>query len=107
MSADFATQVNPVNPKPFIQELTGKRIRVLLKWGLEYRGFLVSTDGYINLQARLSPWDEILCLYRLMMVTDGEYGGISGWEFNWHPWRGVIMSYTSGISHFPSCSMSS
>ncbi|KAJ3723215.1 small nuclear ribonucleoprotein SmF [Lentinula raphanica] len=42
--------VNPVNPKPFIQELTGKRIRVLLKWGLEYRGFLVSTDGYINLQ---------------------------------------------------------
>ncbi|KAJ3887803.1 small nuclear ribonucleoprotein SmF, partial [Lentinula edodes] len=44
--------VNPVNPKPFIQELTGKSIRVLLKWGLEYKGFLVSTDGYMNLQAR-------------------------------------------------------
>ncbi|KAJ4472269.1 small nuclear ribonucleoprotein SmF [Lentinula aciculospora] len=42
--------VNPVNPKPFIQELTGKPIHVLLKWKLEYKGFLVSTDGYMNLQ---------------------------------------------------------
>ncbi|KAH9951814.1 hypothetical protein B0H21DRAFT_192703 [Amylocystis lapponica] len=42
--------VNPVNPKPFIQELTGKPVYVKLKWGLEYKGFLVSTDGYMNLQ---------------------------------------------------------
>ncbi|EPT02859.1 hypothetical protein FOMPIDRAFT_89546 [Fomitopsis schrenkii] len=42
--------VNPVNPKPFIQELTGKPVYVRLKWGLEYKGFLVSTDGYLNLQ---------------------------------------------------------
>ncbi|KAI0939549.1 hypothetical protein AcV5_000930 [Taiwanofungus camphoratus] len=42
--------VNPVNPKPFIQELTGKPVYVRLKWGLEYKGFLVSTDGYMNLQ---------------------------------------------------------
>ncbi|KAI5989118.1 hypothetical protein EDD15DRAFT_2121137, partial [Pisolithus albus] len=25
-----------------------------LKWGLEYKGFLVSTDGYMNLQVCLS-----------------------------------------------------
>ncbi|KAI0002987.1 hypothetical protein BJV74DRAFT_881948 [Russula compacta] len=42
--------VPPVNPKPFLQELTGKPVFVRLKWGLEYKGFLVSTDGYMNLQ---------------------------------------------------------
>ena len=40
----------PVNPKPFLQELTGKVVYVRLKWGLEYKGYLVSTDGYMNLQ---------------------------------------------------------
>ncbi|KAJ8585296.1 LSM-domain-containing protein [Rhizopogon salebrosus TDB-379] len=44
------SSVNPVNPKPFMQELTGKPVFVRLKWGLEYKGFLVSTDGYMNLQ---------------------------------------------------------
>ncbi|KAI0637862.1 hypothetical protein C8Q77DRAFT_1048410, partial [Trametes polyzona] len=48
--ADRGLQVNPVNPKPFMQELTGKPVYVRLKWGLEYKGFLVSTDGYMNLQ---------------------------------------------------------
>lgn len=33
-----------------MQELTGKPVFVKLKWGLEYKGFLVSTDGYMNLQ---------------------------------------------------------
>ena len=47
-------QVNPVNPKPFMQELTGKPVFVRLKWGLEYKGFLVSTDGYMNLQVMSS-----------------------------------------------------
>ncbi|EJD53855.1 mRNA processing-related protein [Auricularia subglabra TFB-10046 SS5] len=42
--------VAPVNPKPFLQDLTGKSVWVRLKWGLEYRGFLVSTDAYMNLQ---------------------------------------------------------
>lgn len=36
-----------------MQELTGKAVYVKLKWGLEYRGFLVSTDGYMNLQVFL------------------------------------------------------
>ena len=38
------------NPRPFLQELTGKSIVVKLKWGLEYKGFLVSHDAYMNLQ---------------------------------------------------------
>ena len=40
----------PVNPKPFLNQLTGKPIIVKLKWGMEYKGFLVSTDAYMNLQ---------------------------------------------------------
>jgi len=40
----------PVNPKPFLNSLTGKPVVVKLKWGMEYKGFLVSVDGYMNLQ---------------------------------------------------------
>ena len=28
----------PVNPKPFLNDLTGKEIIVKLKWGMEYKG---------------------------------------------------------------------
>lgn len=41
----------PVNPKPYLNELTGKQVMVKLKWGQEYKGYLVSTDAYMNLQA--------------------------------------------------------
>ena len=40
----------PVNPKPFLQQQTGKPVVVRLKWGMEYKGFLVSTDNYMNFQ---------------------------------------------------------
>ncbi len=52
--------MNPVNPKPFMQELTGKPVYVRLKWGLEYKGFLVSTDGYMNLQVRVTVLSWLL-----------------------------------------------
>ncbi|ORX81975.1 small nuclear ribonucleo protein SmF [Anaeromyces robustus] len=39
-----------VNPKPFLNELTGKPIIVKLKWGMEYKGYLTSVDSYMNLQ---------------------------------------------------------
>jgi len=39
-----------VNPKPFLVELTGKPVIVKLKWGMEYKGYLVSVDEYMNLQ---------------------------------------------------------
>lgn len=40
----------PINPKPFLNGLTGKAVNVKLKWGHEYRGYLVSVDGYMNMQ---------------------------------------------------------
>lgn len=43
----------PINPKPFLNALTGKPIMVKLKWGHEYKGYLVSVDGYMNLQVWL------------------------------------------------------
>ncbi|KAH7714869.1 small nuclear ribonucleoprotein F [Aphelenchoides avenae] len=42
--------IQPLNPKPFLNSLTGKPIVCKLKWGMEYRGILVSVDGYMNLQ---------------------------------------------------------
>lgn len=48
----------PMNPKPFLNGLTGKPVIVKLKWGMEYRGLLVSTDGYMNIQ--LASTDEII-----------------------------------------------
>ncbi|KAI3661686.1 hypothetical protein MP638_002938 [Amoeboaphelidium occidentale] len=48
----------PVNPKPFLSELTGKPVAVKLKWGMEYKGFLTSTDSYLNL--KLDNCEEIL-----------------------------------------------
>ncbi|GAY31827.1 hypothetical protein CUMW_283590, partial [Citrus unshiu] len=43
----------PVNPKPFLNNLTGKTVIVKLKWGMEYKGFLASVDSYMNLQVQL------------------------------------------------------
>ncbi|KAL3095575.1 hypothetical protein niasHS_000988 [Heterodera schachtii] len=41
--------IQPLNPKPFLNNLTGKPIICKLKWGMEYRGILMSIDGYMNL----------------------------------------------------------
>uniref|UniRef100_A0A8C3XSK5 Sm protein F n=1 Tax=Chelydra serpentina TaxID=8475 RepID=A0A8C3XSK5_CHESE len=40
----------PLNPKPFLNRLMGKPVIVKLKWGMEYKGYLVSVDGYMNTQ---------------------------------------------------------
>ncbi|EFJ45780.1 hypothetical protein VOLCADRAFT_109863 [Volvox carteri f. nagariensis] len=57
----------PVNPKPFLQDLTGKQVIVKLKWGMEYKGYLVSTDAYMNLQ--LASTEEFI---------DGQFTGQLG-----------------------------
>lgn len=51
---DCLFQTLPLNPKPFLNGLTGKPVMVKLKWGMEYKGFLVSVDGYMNLQVNNS-----------------------------------------------------
>ena len=40
----------PINPKPFLNGLTGETVNVKLKWCHEYKGVLVATDQYMNLQ---------------------------------------------------------
>ncbi|GJN37291.1 hypothetical protein PR202_gb26227 [Eleusine coracana subsp. coracana] len=57
----------PVNPKPFLNNLTGKPVVVKLKWGMEYKGFLVSVDSYMNLQ--LANTEEYI---------DGQFSGNLG-----------------------------
>ena len=41
-----------MNPRPFLDELINKCVLVRLKWGIEYKGILVSFDKYMNLQLR-------------------------------------------------------
>mmetsp|Transcript_20121 Transcript_20121/g.26585 ORF Transcript_20121/g.26585 Transcript_20121/m.26585 type:complete len:87 (+) Transcript_20121:71-331(+) len=56
-----------VNPKPFLNELTGKPVIIKLKWGMEYKGILVSVDSYMNLQ--LQNTEEFI---------DGNFAGTLG-----------------------------
>ncbi len=44
------TDINALNPRPFLIELLNHFIIVKLKWGLEYKGRLISSDKYMNLQ---------------------------------------------------------
>lgn len=57
----------PINPKPFLAELTGKSVIVKLKWGMEYKGFLASVDAYMNMQ--LANTEEFI---------DGNFAGNLG-----------------------------
>ena len=41
-----------MNPIPFLHELIAKNVLVRLKWGIEYKGILISFDKYMNLQLR-------------------------------------------------------
>merc|ERR1712170_280488 len=44
----MSASLMPMNPKPFLNGLTGKPVMVKLKWGHEYKGFLVSVEEYID-----------------------------------------------------------
>ncbi|SCU91239.1 LAMI_0E05204g1_1 [Lachancea mirantina] len=47
------TELAPINPKPFLRELIDRQIVVALKFNkTQYRGTLVSTDNYFNVQLR-------------------------------------------------------
>ena len=56
-----------MNPKPFLADLTGKTVRVKLKWGLEYEGVLASVDSYMNVH-----------LERTEEYMDGQFAGFLG-----------------------------
>ena len=59
--------LQPVNPRPFLVQLTGKIVSVKLKWGMEYQGILVSSDAYMNLQ-----------LHQTQEYIDGQFAGELG-----------------------------
>lgn len=51
-----------MNPKPFLLGLVGQSVVVKLKWGMEYRGILLATDSYMNLQlANAQEWLQGEC----------------------------------------------
>lgn len=41
--------VHVLNPKPFVWHCVEEKVRVRLKWGIEYIGVLASADDYFNL----------------------------------------------------------
>ena len=52
-----AAMATVINPKPFLLGLIGQSVIVKLKWGMEYRGILLATDSYMNLQlANTQEW---------------------------------------------------
>jgi small nuclear ribonucleoprotein F len=50
-----------------LADLTGKRVRIRLKWGQEYEGNLTSSDAYMNVQ-----------LLQTQEFVDGQYAGFLG-----------------------------
>ncbi|XP_015266326.1 PREDICTED: small nuclear ribonucleoprotein F-like [Gekko japonicus] len=57
----------PLNPKNFLIGLTGKPVMVKLKLNMQYKGYLASVDGYMNMQ--LANTDEYI---------DGAFSGYLG-----------------------------
>jgi small nuclear ribonucleoprotein F len=45
-----------ISPKNFLKTLEGRRVLIKLKWGMEYRGNVVSSDSYLNI--RLTDTEE-------------------------------------------------
>ncbi|KAJ5246426.1 hypothetical protein N7468_001409 [Penicillium chermesinum] len=44
------SQLNPLNPRPFLQNSVGTEVIIRLKWGqAEYKGLLQSVDSYMNI----------------------------------------------------------
>ena len=66
----------PMNPKPFLNGLTGKSVMVKLKWGHEYKGFLVSSDGYRECAPQPSP-------HWLLLITSSPALVISVCSVQW------------------------
>ena len=53
------SSISPVNPQPFVNELTGQEVLIKLKWGLELKGLLKSVDAYMNFQLlECEEWSE-------------------------------------------------
>ncbi|PKA59937.1 putative small nuclear ribonucleoprotein F [Apostasia shenzhenica] len=70
MAEQGSDQSVPVNPKPFLNNLTGKPVIVKLKWGMEYKVPLILT--------RFSTFDLSLQLANTEEYIDGQFSGNLG-----------------------------
>lgn len=90
----------PVNPKPYLNSLTGKPVIVKLKWGMEYKGYLVSVDNYMNLQlasteeyidgCHTGNLGEVLIRCNNVLYLLGVEDEDEGQDMDWHWSRGHI-----------------
>ncbi|CAL9729807.1 small nuclear ribonucleoprotein F [Monosporozyma unispora] len=47
------SEFTPINPKPFLRDLVNQPVIITLKFNnTQYRGVLVSTDNYFNIQLK-------------------------------------------------------
>ena len=72
----------PLNPKPFLNALTGKPVIVKLKWGMDYKGYLVSVDAYMNLQVSFRMTilkKKLIIIFFHHFNTVSEYRRIHRW----------------------------
>ena len=79
----------PVNPKPFLQGQSGKPVLVRLKWGMEYKGYLVSTDSYMNIQVCQAPSFVIGVSINKTKPAACKYRGDPGRRIEGIPWRSL------------------
>jgi len=65
-------QTVPVNPKPFLNDLTGKPVVVKLKWGMEYKGAaVVCSAARIASRVRIMTADALLSMTRRLPGVGG------------------------------------
>ncbi len=94
-----AVQNVPVNPKPFLQELTGKPCIVKLKWGMEYKGARPPRHTHrclppiLRTACSARPPIAVRRLPRVRRpvheLAAREHGGVGGRSILWQPWRGA------------------
>lgn len=87
--------LNAVNPRPFLLDLVGKPVIVKLKWGMEYRGNLVSIDSYMNVQVHCPM---CVCVYSSIysypvQKSLSRRNRLGSWAMSS---SGATTSYTSG-----------
>lgn len=56
-------QTVPVNPKPFLNNLTGKPVMVKLKWGMEYKGCQLLSSSQLLRFCTVCTFFIIQCAY--------------------------------------------
>ncbi|KAF8332759.1 uncharacterized protein EI90DRAFT_3288937, partial [Cantharellus anzutake] len=75
--------VTPVNPKPFLQNLTGKPVFVRLKWGLEYKGYLNYSDPLNNLVDSWRMLRNSRMINRMECLGRYSFGVTTYWKSLW------------------------